>query len=818
VSGRGPVVVSHFPADRRVASSTSSPTIEPLKHSASTTSDSLLVQSTPNETFEFPVSLVNIESSKHSASTSDSLLVQSTANESFGVPASLVDIESSKHSASTSDSLRVHSIANASFGVPVSLVDIESSKHSASTSDSLRVHSIANESFGVPLLGEDILTCDLTHRRALISSFLHSLTDRRILCGNSFKRYMLQELKSRLCHQQVVIKPDGLRVLEMFDGNICVPGSSLLPPNAHSLKLEAIDEEHVAWCPLCHAINSVSTQCYYFQLRNCIHLGWDPPVFRTHAISPAYGDGSNHSSVEAFKASVAKGIRRMLSEGVLQPVSDHFQGCLTPFRAVLKKSSLLSAMHHARIPIIDDSSLIETNSIMISKKLPELKIRLTSNCTASGVNHATPEKPFSYPTMMQALSIISKGDWLAKGDLQSYFWTFPLAATAQPYFLVEFDGRRYVYTRCCFGYKLCPYYCSVWGAEMRQWILRRNISCCHYVDDWFLAAPSLELVQAHMRSLSDTFERCGFVMAPDKFDYGQKLVFCGVLIDTTTMTLRFEPIAVAGFRSQLSHYLDLINSGVEVDRGAIHHVCGKLEWFSEVVQSGRVHCHTWWSYLKHGVNLYTPVKNKLVKDTIWWLSLLKTWETEKGEGTEYKIFSISEIHQNLSRIIVVQSDMSGDDGIGYVSYNLQEPEKNISFFSQRWLQSKPNSTMEGELIALKLFLAREGHKYHNSIVIWVSDSLSGVYSVLKGRTNSADSLVVLECILDMCDSYKMLLLALWVPREENQLADFLSHLSVLMNRDNIDDQEGTGMEDWIKRAQPENNIKFQTSRNGSNGL
>jgi hypothetical protein len=349
---------------------------------------------------------------------------------------------------------------------------------------------------------------------------------------------------------------------------------------------------------------------------------------------------------------------------------------------------------------------------------------------------------------------------------------------------------------------------------MRQWILRRNIPCCHYVDDWFLAAPTLEGVQTHMRTLADTFDSCGFTMAPDKYAYGQQLVFCGILIDTVTMTLRFEPTAVAGFRSQLFHYLHLIKSGVELDKGAIHHVCGKLEWFAEVIQSGRLHCQTWWSYLKYGVKLHPSILNRLIKDTEWWLSILHSWENTESRDIEYKIFSASEIKSNLHQIIVVQSDMSGEDGIGYFTYNLETPDVTISYFSQRWLKDKPHSTMEGELLALQLFLSREGHKYQRTIVIWVSDSLSGVYTVLKGRTKSVDSFIVLESILDMCDTNKLLLLALWVPRESNQLADFLSHLSVLMNRDRIDDCEGTELDVWIRRAQSENSFQLQTSEHG----
>ena len=69
------------------------------------------------------------------------------------------------------------------------------------------------------------------------------------------------------------------------------------------------------------------------------------------------------------------------------------------------------------------------------------------------------------------------------------------------------------------------------------------------------------------------------------------------------------------------------------------------------------------------------------------------------------------------------------------------------------------------------------------ILVWLTDSLSAMWSVNKGRCKEEAGLIVLEDILTMCDNYKIQLIALWVPREENILCDYLSHLSVVMDRD-----------------------------------
>ncbi len=57
-----------------------------------------------------------------------------------------------------------------------------------------------------------------------------------------------------------------------------------------------------------------------------------------------------------------------------------------------------------------------------------------------------------------------------------------------------------------------------------------------------------------------------------------------------------------------------------------------------------------------------------------------------------------------------------------------------------------------------------------------------MWSVLKGRCKEELALHTLEMILKGCDEKKLQLVALWIPREENLLADYLSHICVYLNR------------------------------------
>jgi hypothetical protein len=71
------------------------------------------------------------------------------------------------------------------------------------------------------------------------------------------------------------------------------------------------------------------------------------------------------------------------------------------------------------------------------------------------------------------------------------------------------------------------------------------------------------------------------------------------------------------------------------------------------------------------------------------------------------------------------------------------------------------------------------------MLVWVSDSLNAVYDVNKGRCGSEEDAELLRAVFYFCDKKRLQLIAIWVPRELNIMADYLSHLSYISDRDSI---------------------------------
>jgi hypothetical protein len=303
------------------------------------------------------------------------------------------------------------------------------------------------------------------------------------------------------------------------------------------------------------------------------------------------------------------------------------------------------------------------------------------------------------------------------------------------------------------------------------------------VDDWFTAAQQLKQVLAQMSQMSSVFESIGFTMQSEKYKYGQQVLFLGILIDSTTMTVRIDAVVAKSFRLELEIYLVVLIGGKHLDYHLIRPICGKLNWFAEILQSGRLHIHSFWNYLKHYKASYPVSMNILRSDFQWWISLLLSWENGDSTGLVFRIISSETLLSNPTSIYLVQSDASGTDGFGYFHSFLNSDD--IQYVSKSWEEplDDPNNSMLFELHALLDYLIT--CTIRGVILIWINDNESSTWAINKGNCKDPASRIVLTRILHYCDLYHLQVLALWVPREQNTFADYLSHLSTYLDRSTV---------------------------------
>jgi hypothetical protein len=406
------------------------------------------------------------------------------------------------------------------------------------------------------------------------------------------------------------------------------------------------------------------------------------------------------------------------------------------------------------------------------------------------VNRAAYKPPFRYPGIADGIRIIKRDCYIVKADVSRYFYLFPLAIMARWLFLVRYLGVLYVLVRCMFGFSACPYYCSTWSAEFRSWVIAAGIPCSHMMDDWLSMGATADEAQENMHRIKELLGRAGVLFGDDKDGIGQQLVFLGIKINTVTMRMSFDALQAKAVRIQLDDYLKVLESNKQVDATSIRSMAGKLGWYSEVLQSGRIHLRSWWAYHRYGKDLTPTLRDRLIKDSKWWREVVLRWEEDTLAEIEYPILSASELLADPEAIYVVQSDASGDDGFGYFHGYLGVEE--AAFVAKAWREEAEiregwyndpltfTHSHDSELKALDDFVRNTAVR--EKLVVWVSDCLSAVWSVNKGRCKEALGWITLTSILHACDEKKLLLVALWVPRESNTCADYLSHLCAYLGR------------------------------------
>lgn len=161
--------------------------------------------------------------------------------------------------------------------------------------------------------------------------------------------------------------------------------------------------------------------------------------------------------------------------------------------------------------------------------------------------------------------------------------------------------------------------------------------CAHTVDDWLLQGVDIAEVQRRCQALAAMFESIRLGMAVGKNKYGTLVKFLDVVIDTIAMRLRIDSLHALGTRLLLQEVRIKLTKRQRVGHGTWYRLSGKLNWFSEVVQSKRLHTHSFWEYLREPDESRAPqaVKNRVMRDIDCWTRLLGSWVKDDNAGWEY---------------------------------------------------------------------------------------------------------------------------------------------------------------------------------------
>lgn len=488
-------------------------------------------------------------------------------------------------------------------------------------------------------------------------------------------------------------------------------------------------------------------------------------------------------------------VESWVQEGIFSECRNHRDEggrplCLSPLAAVVKRSDVSLAKLLVGVEVTDSDSLAEANRLLSEGQTgKQIKVRPVTDMKASGANDLVRAPPFRASKVSHLLQHIQPGDYIGVLDIKQYFPAFSLAHEARHLFGIHWGGKPLVSARLNFGFRGCPYFAITFSAFLRELTevkLARTLGSAEgkvaaMTDDFGLRGPTEAATWKKLELVDSVLHTAGLGTA--KHRVGQQALYLGMLVDTVRGTISFDPVHAEATAEQIEEAQRIIQGRInQLPAGERSSLAGKFNWYSEVLQSGRTRTRMLYLYGVHGLALHDKQRDQLLDDLEWWLGVVRTWQAGKVSGLEYPILNAATLRADPRRLRVVQSDASGVDGHGYYYGSVDEPDPR--FVACQWDEGVGTlSSHHDELYSL-LHYARHTDD-SDCLLIWVSDSSSAVWTVNKGRCREDQGLDVLRQLLDLLDRRRIAVVAIWVPREQNTLADRLSHLARLLDRHEV---------------------------------
>ena len=646
--------------------------------------------------------------------------------------------------------------------------------------------------------------------------YLSELCMRPYFSGN----YLRQLACSLLASPPATPRPSALCAQSMATPALLHSGLLPLPQGRHNFDLSVMAALHVESCSLCFQAGTVLSSCYFFAMLRSLVFG-HLPVFRHAVCREAPYSGSYPRCdllVKSFDREVVSYAQRNLSQVCSASLATSLH--MSSFNIVLKHSALSTAFLKTGIHIHDQVSLSAANALLDPSLL--VSVRPVLDLSGSGVNDAVIDYPFSQSTVHHAVSLMSPNCYMGIMDFSKFFQCFPLANEFRPFVSFEHGGDAHTANRIFFGMKSAPAFCCLWSAEFRRWLLHLAMLVAHMTDDYFSTNQSFWHLLRDMHTMVALFKSFGLAVNPAKFQLSQQVSYLGFRLDSVAFTLGFTALNASCCLLQLEAFVVSLSSSV-ISFKDIERLAGKLNNLASLLQRGRLHIRSFYRALRTRPIVSPSLRAYLLRDSAYWVSVLSVWSAGSVTGHEFQIFNSLSLRQNPALLHFVVSDASGLDDHGCGFYHGDAFTLDPLYYAQAW--SRPasyalplslvddfdfsvpdvvfNSSHYGELAALLLFL--RSRSFSRGVLLWISDSQSAVWSVNKGYCDSDLSFRMLRTILQLCDDLSLVLVAIWTPRAENTLADYLSHLSFLSSRSSVSgsvSEISASASAWCARVSP----------------
>lgn len=351
--------------------------------------------------------------------------------------------------------------------------------------------------------------------------------------------------------------------------------------------------------------------------------------------------------------------------------------------------------------------------------------------------------------------------FMLKLDLHQGYWQLPVHPDSYGSFGFTWRNENLAWHRIPMGWTNSSYFfcrfTDLVAEELRRQGLRVVIV---YIDDFlFLAASPAELAHAKLIAL-DTFNRLGLALSLDKNEEGLLVTFLGTGANGEQGCMFIPNEKIDACRALLSSWLSTLNA----DRNhrflvkQILSLAGKLRSVAHMLCFGPAFCTEFFAATK-GLppNESTTIPDAMVEDLTWWAENIASWPRSRF------------VTRPNSLTICTWGDASAK-GWGFHAFD-----------RERWGiwadDEREESIPWKELNTVLKEVSSIGRDYPHSHIISYTDAQTVHHILAAGRSKIRRLNNLVRQLALTCAEFDIEFESIWIPRENNERADFLSKLA-----------------------------------------
>ena len=464
---------------------------------------------------------------------------------------------------------------------------------------------------------------------------------------------------------------------------------------------------------------------------------------------------------------MVNGFQLLPADAQISPAEmDNYNSAVGPGSKEKVEATILEELSAGNYIIASEKPVIVSALGAVPKPDSE-DLRLIHDCSMPhglGVNSYIDIEKQSFQTLDDACRLIGKDFFIAKIDLRYPYRSVPVHPANRDALGLKwkFTGdKHYTYlkdTRLPFGARSAPGIFHRLTQSVRRMMQRRGYPLIIvYLDDFLVIGRTQHECQAAFDTLRSLLVSLGFTISPSKLvPPCQKLVFLGVEIDTSTLTLSLPAKKLGDLRDVLLSF----QSRTRASKRQLQQLAGRLNWACKVIYGGR-------TFLRRILDLMGSLQKQsskcmlseeFFKDLAWWLDFLEVFN---GQCSFHDTRPVTNIHTDAC-----------SSGIGAVF-------ENDWFYSNLWVDAPALAGLHinyKEALCIVFALERWAPYLSNKVVHIHCDNTAAVGMLNKGSSRNPLMMTYLRRLFWCSAIYNFRLKVFHVPGAQNVVADHVSRL------------------------------------------